>query len=220
MSTILLAVHHKGNRKVLGEWLSSFHNLLITDDLEKIPAEVDLCIMDAVTLQKHESSILDYKRQQYPKYTPVLLIVQRTKIDLVTPRLSKSVDEFIVAPIEKNELKARIDAMLRTRSLNVNLLRLQGGTKSILKSLQDRQFALDQHAIVSISDFNGHIIYVNDKFCTLTGYSRNMLLGQNHSILNSGHHPKSFWEQMYLALASGRSWHAEVCNRALNGELF
>jgi len=220
MSIVLLAVHHKGNRIVLDEWLSTQYKVVVSDDLENLSSDVDLCIMDAISLQKHESTILAYKKQQYPKYTPVLLIVHRAKIGIATTRLGKSVDELIVAPIEKDELKARIHGLLRTRSLNVNLLQLQSGTKSILKSLQDRQFALDQHAIVSMSDLNGCITYANDKLCTVSGYSREELIGKNHSILNSGYHTNGFWQEMYHTLSTGHSWHAEVCNRAKNGNLF
>jgi PAS domain S-box-containing protein len=109
---------------------------------------------------------------------------------------------------------------VQTRSLTVNLHKLQEGTKNLLKSIQTRQFAIDQHAIVDIADKQGNITYVNDKFCGLSGYSRNELLGQKHTLLSSGYHPGSFWADMFARLATGQPWRAEICNRAKNGKLY
>ncbi len=81
-----------------------------------------------------------------------------------------------------------------------------------------RQIALDHHAIVSEADEKGRITYINDTFCEISGYSRAELLGQDHRIVNSGHHPKSFWKDMFAALARDGVWHGEVCNRAKNGK--
>ena len=80
--------------------------------------------------------------------------------------------------------------------------------------------ALDHHAIVATADVQGRILSVNEKFCQISGYTREELLGQDHSKLNSGIHTKGFFKEMYLTLTSGESWHAEVCNRAKDGQLY
>ena len=79
---------------------------------------------------------------------------------------------------------------------------------------------LDQHAIVSVADCMGRIVYVNDRFCAVSGYTREEVLGQNHRILKSGHHPQSFYDEMWATIALGRTWQGELCNRRKDGSLY
>lgn len=93
-------------------------------------------------------------------------------------------------------------------------------TKQAMMELQLQKLALDEHAIVSITDVTGTIIYVNERFCQISQYSREELLGQNHRMLNSGYHPKEFFKAMYRVITHGNVWHNEVCNRAKDGSLY
>ena len=89
-----------------------------------------------------------------------------------------------------------------------------------LKELADQKFALDQHVSLAVTDVQGTIIDVNDKFRAISQYSRDELIGQNHRILKSGYHSKDFFEQMYHAIANGTVWHGEIKNRAKDGSIY
>ncbi|MFG0633228.1 putative bifunctional diguanylate cyclase/phosphodiesterase [Pseudomonas sp. xss_2] len=80
--------------------------------------------------------------------------------------------------------------------------------------------AVDAAAIFSETDLRGRITYVNEQFCSISGYSREELLGANHRILNSGLHEPEFFLEMWRALVAGRVWKGEICNRAKDGSLY
>jgi PAS domain S-box-containing protein len=80
--------------------------------------------------------------------------------------------------------------------------------------------AIDEHAIVSITDVHGNITFANRKFAEISGYGEQELLGKNHRLLKSGLHPDSFYAEMWRTISSGRTWIGEISNRAKDGHIY
>ncbi|MBD1911620.1 MULTISPECIES: PAS domain S-box protein [unclassified Leptolyngbya] len=90
----------------------------------------------------------------------------------------------------------------------------------LIQELSDFKLALDEAAIVAITDAQGVITYVNDRFSAISGYSEEELIGQTHSLVNSGYHPPEFFRDLWSTIAQGEIWKGEICNRAKDGSLY
>ena len=92
--------------------------------------------------------------------------------------------------------------------------------KASQKDLADLKAALDEHAIVAITDPEGKITCINDKFCAISKYSREELMGQDDRIINSGHHSKEFMHDLWTTIGQGKVWKGEIKNKAKDGTYY
>lgn len=97
---------------------------------------------------------------------------------------------------------------------------LQKKYNELDKLLQAYQAAVNVAAIVSITDLQGRIVYVNDKFLEVSKYSSRELIGKTHRIINSGYHPSEFFKEMWETVLQGVPWRGEIKNRAKDGSFF
>lgn len=123
-------------------------------------------------------------------------------------------DDFLTKPVAPGHLVSAVTARAKRARW---VTRLNRDLEQSLREIEFSHITLGQHAIVSIADIAGRITYTNDKFCEISGYSHDELLGQNHRIVKSNYHPASFYKEMWDTISSGNVWQGVVCNRRKDG---
>ena len=148
-------------------------------------------------------------RQESEMRQQVILTLRRTANEVLSQLGKRLADEDSLESLSAL-LAGLVSEVLSTRS----------ELQAALAAIKNQQFALDQHAIVSITDADGAVIYANDKFCEISQLTREELIGENHRIVNSGHHSKTFFADMWRTIAAGKVWNGEICNKAKDGALY
>ena len=125
---------------------------------------------------------------------------------------------------EKSQHTERQEAEEVLQRLNHELEnKVKQRTAAILaaqEQLSDFKDAIDEHSILTITDIDGTITFANNKFCQISGYTKEELIGQNHRILNSGNQDRSYWTKMFQTIAKGKTWNDEVRNIAKDGSFY
>lgn len=148
-------------------------------------------------------------RQESEMRQQVILTLRRTANEVLSQLGKRLADEDSLESLS-TLLAGLVSEVLSTRS----------ELQAALAAIKNQQFALDQHAIVSITDADGAVIYANDKFCEISQLKREELIGENHRIVNSGYHSKEFFNTMWSTISAGEVWNGEICNRAKDGGLY
>ena len=123
MSRILLLLDQRENRALLSDELSASHEVVLAEDDGALDGEFDLCVADGRALDRLWERVRERKTAEAPILLPVLLVTSRPGVKMITRRLWQSVDELIITPIEKPELRARVEILLRARGLSLELRR-------------------------------------------------------------------------------------------------
>lgn len=170
-------------------------------------------------LAKHIDVILEHQQEVSEQILQITLAPTRANGDELFHLYNQ---QFVQEERQANLYKALLTlssilllAYVAWMLARLNYARIE--LKRSLTELEFQKFALDQHSIVSIADSKGRIIYTNDKFSEISLYSREELLGQDHRLLNSGHHSPEFFQEMWRAISSGKVWRGEIKNRRKDG---
>lgn len=144
MNRILLLLEHKENRRLLSEWLATRYQVVLPDsDLEAqdqraplLEQSFDLCILDARALDKHWRWVQAIRQDQHPLFLPFLLVTSRQNVGMITRHLWQNIDDLITRPIEKVELQAQVEILLRSRQLS---LQLKAANEKLQSEIAERQ---------------------------------------------------------------------------------
>lgn len=149
--------------------------------------------------------------------TPIIFLSTESDINRQLDAMHLGGDEFMVKPVEPNHLVSAVMARAkRARWTN----RINNDLNSTLRENRFQLVTMNQHVLVSTADISGRITDVNDKFCEVSGYSREELLGQNHRKVKSDYHPDSFYKDMWDTISHGRIWNGTICNRKKSGSAY
>ncbi|WP_339735801.1 EAL domain-containing protein [uncultured Gimesia sp.] len=108
--------------------------------------------------------------------------------------------------------------LARKAELKLDELQQTVGTQN--RELAAFRKAVDAAGIVAMIDLEGTILEANDNFCEVSGYTHDELVGQNHNLVLSDHHPVEFFEELYATVEQNKIWRGEICNQAKNGSLY
>lgn len=156
---------------------------------------------------------------------------QMVRVVLRTGQPGQAPEQSVVMEYDINDYKSKTEltaqklftsviSSLRAYESLVAAERVRMELSASLAKIRILKTALDQHSLVAITDQFGKISYANDKFCSVTKYSLQELLGQDYRIFNSGHHHKQFFADLWRTIGQGQTWQGEIRNRARDGSQF
>src|ERR1035441_103334 len=155
-------------------------------------------------------------------YSYIILLTGKDGKKNMLEAMQAGADDYLVKPFDQMELKARLLVCKRIISLNEELVSARESMRyATEKQLHLRSAALEAAANgIVITDRNGAIVWANHAFTTMTGYSKEEILGQNHRLLKSGEQPESYYANLWSTISSGKVWQGEIVNRRKDGTTY
>lgn len=164
----------------------------------------EVVLSDHSIPQFNSADALAIVRQKLPGI-PFIMVTGAVSEEFAATIIRDGADDYIL-----KDRMARLPAAIRAALAQ----------KRALKEITDYKYALDQSAIVAITDQRGIIMYANENFCKISKYTLPELLGQDHRIINSGYHTGSYIRELWITIANGKSWQGEFRNKAKDGSLY
>jgi len=209
--------------------LNYYETILLEADMEVLTLSDPMDTLDALEEFKPDVIVLDVympkcsgpevaqviRQDDRWAMTPIMFLSVETDLDIQLQSMDLGGETFMLKPITANHL---LDAATTKAKKSRWSHRINNDLKVALRESDFQLVTSNQHDIVSTTDVSGRILSANDKFCEISGYSREELIGQNHRLLKSKKHPDSFYTNMWNTISSGEVWHGTICNYNKSGE--
>lgn len=176
--------------------------------------DIKLIISDYEMPHKNGLQLIEEIRKRFTKELLPVIIVSGVNDHTVNGQCLKAgANDFIYKPFKQEEFYSRL-------YLNINFIEYLAEIEKNQVLLKQYKFAVDESSIVSKSDINGRIIYVNDAFCEVSGYTREELLGHNHNIIRHPETSLSIYQGLWSTILDKKVWHGVIKNRKKSGEVY
>ena len=154
-----------------------------------------------------------------PRYSsiPVIFLTAKNDEDSLVNAFEAGAVDYLSKPFLRRELIARVTTHLNLRLAQKSLASELSDNKELLKQYKN---IVDQSSIVTKSDLNGNIIFANDNFCSISGYSRDELMGKSHNVVRHPEVPSSFYKEMWNTIREKRTWKGVVKNLTKEGKVY
>lgn len=173
---------------------------------------VDLVLLDMELPDIHGTKVLNkIKSDKVLMDTNVLVLSGTDDPNIISAVLKGGASDFVKKPFVSEDLILKVD-------LWINYSREQHKTRSKTQSLQEFKNAVDRNNIVSITDTNGIITYVNEHFCKLSGYSKDELIGKGHDIVSHEDTNNELYKDLWSTISSGKPWAGTMKNKTKKGD--
>ena len=166
---------------------------------------------------------LDFQNEEKKNRADELIIANK-ELDFQNEEKKNRADELIIAnkelAFQTGEKKNRAEELTIAHKETDSEKNRANQLAIAIKALSDYKYALDQSSIIAITDQKGIINYVNEKFCKISKYSADELIGQDHKIISSGYHSKEFIKDLWTTISHGKIWRGELKNSAKDGTVY
>ncbi|MBE9176263.1 PAS domain S-box protein [Synechocystis salina LEGE 06155] len=210
-------------------WIAAdIHNKIFADCYGELMERLQIRakILVAIVIKGRFWGLLEASESQHPRAwsegetsllqslaTQLTIAIEQAETHQSLADLGQELEQRVV------ERTASLEATMQQLQSEIQRrLEIEARQEALLAELSDFKFALDEAAILAMTDADGKITYCNDKLCEISGYSRQELIGQTHRVIKSDYHPPEFFTELWQTIKQGKIWKGEICNRKKDGQ--
>lgn len=223
--TILVIDDDKHFLKLVSRYLTEISYSIICCEDSRLAIEIieetppDLILVDIHMPQVDGFQLSQSVKQFFPNsLIPIIIMTGSGDEFAIEKAYDSGAHDFIVKSMSWPwvALDYKLRYLLQAHDA-IKISQIKDQNEGLIKELNFQKYALDEHCIVSTTDDKGNIIYVNKKFCQISGYTEEECLGRNHRFIKSDEHSPEFYQNLWATITSGKTWHGQLKNTTKSG---